>query len=245
VKFTDRGGIIVTLGHEDGPRPTLRLQVADTGVGVSPDHSRRLFERFSQVDGSNTRQYGGSGLGLAISKGLVELMGGRIGVDSEPGQGSLFWFDIPAATVEGRARAPEAEPQPQALSPARVLVVDDVQVNRELVSAILAPFGLELTEAANGAEAVEAARREAFDVIVMDLQMPVMDGLAAARAIRSNSPLNRETPILALSANVLPAHVEACRAAGMDDHVAKPISPASLLSKIAYWTDATASARAS
>ncbi|QUD88659.1 PAS domain S-box protein [Phenylobacterium montanum] len=237
VKFTDRGGVRITLSHQGGVEPSLRLEVADTGVGISPEHSRRLFERFSQVDGSNTRQYGGAGLGLAISKGLVELMGGRIGVDSEPGRGSVFWFDIPAPPVEATASAPAAAEEPVGVGAARVLVVDDVQVNRELVSAILAPFGLQLTEAANGAEAVEAARSQPFDLIVMDLQMPVMDGFAATRAIRADSPLNRDTPILALSANVLPTHVEACRAAGMDDHVAKPINPAALLTKIAFWTD--------
>ena len=237
VKFTDAGEITVTLGPCDGGALGLRLEVADTGVGISPEHSQRLFERFSQVDGSNTRQHGGSGLGLAISKGLVELMGGRIGIESEPDRGSMFWFEVPIEPAESGLGEEGGEGRPQELAAMRVLVVDDVQVNRELVSAILAPFGPELTEAVNGAEAVEAARRQPFDVIIMDLQMPVMDGFAATRAIRADSPLNRDTPILALSANVLPAHVEACREAGMDDHVAKPIDPAALLSKIAHWIE--------
>jgi signal transduction histidine kinase/CheY-like chemotaxis protein len=242
VKFTDEGEIVVSLSYNRAAGGSLRFEVADTGVGIPLGQSGRLFQRFTQVDGSTTRQYGGSGLGLAISKGLVEMMGGAIGVDSELGRGSTFWFTVPAAEAFAEAQTYEPEACPVGFGPTRVLVVDDVPVNRELVSAILAPFGLQLTEAANGVEAVEAADREAFDLIVMDLQMPVMDGFAATRAIRAASTLNRTTPILALSANVLPAHVEACREAGMDDHVAKPISAEALLSKIALWIESEAQA---
>jgi CheY-like chemotaxis protein len=218
----------------------LRIAVTDTGVGVPADRIERLFQRFSQVDGSITRQYGGSGLGLAICKKLAELMGGEIGVETEEGRGSTFWFTIAAPAAELSKTAVVGECGNRALAPARILIVDDVSVNRQLVWAMLSPLGLQLTEATSGAEAVEAALSTAFDLILMDLQMPGMDGLAAMRAIRATSELNRATPIVALSANVLPAQVAACRKAGMDDHIAKPIRPEELVGTIARWTDPAA-----
>ncbi|HEY2661065.1 MAG TPA: PAS domain S-box protein [Caulobacteraceae bacterium] len=236
IKFTAKGGVTVRLDHLAANGDHIRFSVSDTGVGISADHSDRLFQRFSQIDGSNTRRYGGAGLGLAISKGLVELMGGQIGVTSEEGLGSTFWFTVSAPLVSGAGEVAAKEAGGKDMGPLRILIVDDVAVNRELVTALLSPFDLQLTEAANGAEAVDAALRDPFDLILMDLQMPVMDGLAATRAIRSNSVFNNATPILAVSANVMPPQVEACRAAGMNDHIAKPIDPTSLLSKIAQWT---------
>jgi CheY-like chemotaxis protein len=236
IKFTAKGGVAVRLDHLAANGDHIRFSVSDTGVGISADHSDRLFQRFSQIDGSNTRRYGGAGLGLAISKGLVELMGGQIGVTSEEGLGSTFWFTVSAPLVSGAGEVAAKEAGGKDMGPLRILIVDDVAVNRELVTALLSPFDLQLTEAANGAEAVDAALRDPFDLILMDLQMPVMDGLAATRAIRSNSVFNNATPILAVSANVMPPQVEACRAAGMNDHIAKPIDPTSLLSKIAQWT---------
>ncbi|HEY2659091.1 MAG TPA: ATP-binding protein [Caulobacteraceae bacterium] len=236
IKFTTQGSITVAVSYqaEDGGR--LRFDVTDTGVGVSPDYADRLFQRFSQVDGSNTRQYGGAGLGLAISKGLTEVMGGEIGVASEEGRGSTFWFTVLAPAQAPRSTADVVrQGEDWRLAPMRIMVVDDVAVNRELVSTLLSPFDLQLTEATNGVEAVEAALHTSFDLILMDLQMPGMDGLAATRAIRANSELNRRTPILAVSANVLPVHVEACRLAGMNDHIGKPINPQELLSKIDRW----------
>jgi len=242
VKFTEAGEIEVEAGSSaDGE---LRIAVRDSGVGIPADVAGRLFQRFSQVDGSNARRHGGSGLGLAISKGLVEMMGGEIGMESEPGVGSTFWFTVPTAAagqdpVHAPAGACDVEQPADAL---RVLMVDDVAVNRELVAAMLAPFDVRFWEASGGADAVQAALKSSFDVILMDLQMPGMDGLAAAAAIRAGSELNRWTPILALSANVLPDQVEACRAAGMNDHIGKPIDPAELLGKIARWTARQAAA---
>ncbi|QUD88212.1 ATP-binding protein [Phenylobacterium montanum] len=235
VKFTNHGSVTVEASYRVDLGGRLLVKVRDTGHGISDADRARLFRRFSQIDASNTRRHGGAGLGLAISKGLIELMGGEIGLDTVEGVGSTFWFDIPApvaAAAEPAAQEAEARVEP---NPLRILVVDDVAVNRELVSALLAPFDLEVCEAANGVEAVEAAQRDVFDLILMDLQMPVMDGLAAARAIRREAPLNAATPILALSANVMAAQVEACRAAGMNDHIAKPINPGELLSKIDRW----------
>ncbi len=241
VKFTAEGAVSVAVSHLAEGGGVLRIAVSDTGVGIPAEHIDRLFQRFSQVDGSIARQYGGTGLGLAICKSLTEMMGGEIGVASEVGRGSTFWFTI--AAPAGTAAAPVNPVKvvgDRALGSARILIVDDSSVNRELVSTLLSPFDVELTEAANGAEAVEAAQRAAFDLILMDLQMPGMDGLAATRAIRAGSGPNRTTPILALSANVMPAQVAACREAGMDDHIAKPINPQELLSKIGRWTEAEA-----
>ena len=236
VKFTDAGAITVRVAFEADAGGRLRISVADTGVGIAPDRLGRLFQRFSQADGSINRQYGGTGLGLAICKSLTELMGGEIGVESAEGHGSRFWFTIPAPTCEP---APEAAHEPESefdARPARILIVDDTPVNRELVSTLLGVFGHDLREASGGAEAVEAAAHATFDLILMDLQMPGMDGIAATRAIRATSLVNRTTPIVALSANILPAHVEACRAAGMDDHIGKPIDTRELLTKVARWT---------
>ncbi|MDH4383982.1 MAG: PAS domain-containing protein [Caulobacter sp.] len=238
IKFTEAGAVTVTARYqsEDGGR--LFLSVTDTGIGVPQDRLNRLFQRFSQVDGSNTRQYGGTGLGLAISKGLVERMGGRIEVESLEGEGSTFWFSIDAPMVELEKAPAAATHQPDDnLATARMLLVDDVAMNRELVRIMLSPFGFDITEAGNGAEAVAAAMAGPFDLILMDLQMPGMDGLAATKAIRSSSDLNRDTPIVALSANVLPIHLAECLEAGMNDHIAKPIVPAELLTKIAQWTE--------
>jgi CheY-like chemotaxis protein len=236
IKFTHQGIISVSVRHLPDNGGQLRFKVTDTGVGIPRDRVSSLFERFSQVDGSTTRQYGGTGLGLAICKGLAELMGGEIGVESEVGAGSSFWFtiDAPAAELE-RAAFTHDEPGFGA-APARILVVDDVATNRELVRTLLTSFGHDLTDAASGLAAVEAAMRTTFDLILMDLQMPGMDGLAATRAIRKTCELNRTTPIVAISANVLPAHREACRAAGMNDHIAKPIDAAELLNKVTLWS---------
>jgi CheY-like chemotaxis protein len=247
VKFTARGSVSVHSRYDVGAG-RLRIEVRDTGPGISEASRTRLFQRFSQGDGSITRQYGGTGLGLAISKGLVEKMGGAIGVESGELCGSVFWFTVDARVAEPeRLEAATDEPQ-RVLAGGRILVVDDVATNRELVKAMLTPFGFDIVEAASGAEAVAAALGGPFDLILMDLQMPGMDGLAATRAIRQTSHANGKTPILALSANVLPEHVASCQNAGMNDHIAKPISPAELLTKIARWTegeDSDAGAQAS
>jgi PAS domain S-box-containing protein len=238
LKFTAAGRIDVAVSWSSG---MLRLEVTDTGPGLEPEDARRLFQRFSQVDASNTRQHGGAGLGLAISKGLAEMMGGQIGLKSTLGRGSVFWFTIKAPEAPAKP-TPVAVPTGDRFAPAadgaalRILVVDDVAVNRELISAILSPFDVALSAAASGAEAVAAALAAPFDLILMDLQMPGMDGMAATRTIRAEAGLNRATPIIAFSANVLPTHVRSCLAAGMNDHVAKPIDPAELLRKIGKWT---------
>jgi PAS domain S-box-containing protein len=236
VKFTDAGGITVGVGYSRAAG-FLTISVTDTGVGIGPDQQLRLFQRFSQGDGSISRQYGGTGLGLAICRSLTALMGGEIEVESEPGRGACFRFSVRAPACEPE-RAVEAEEISFETVPARILIVDDSPVNRELVGALLGVFGHELSEAPGGAEAVEAASQRPFDLILMDLQMPGMDGLAATRAIRAGGALNRATPIVALSANILPTHLEACRDAGMDDHIGKPIDTRELLTKVARWSHA-------
>lgn len=241
IKFTVRGRVTVAVRH-DGE--TLRIAVVDTGMGIPADRLHRLFQRFSQADGSVSRQFGGTGLGLAISKNLAEQMGGGIGVETREGVGSTFWFTVTAPVAEAPKTHVSLDAIADACDAARILVVDDTEINRELISAMLAPFGHSLVLACGGAEGVEAARCMPFDLILMDLQMPGVDGLAATRAIRATSECNRRTPILAISANVLPAHVTSCRAAGMDDHIAKPINARELLTKIAAWTGATVQAEA-
>ena len=237
VKFTEKGSVSVAVRYEAAQ---LCIAVTDTGPGITKDAQDRLFQRFSQVDGSVSRRHGGSGLGLAICKGLVELMGGTLGAHSQLGQGSTFWFSVPAELAAPPAAAPlvaSADERAQAVC-AHILIVDDVAANRELVRAILTPSGYSFEEAGDGAQAVTAAARQPFDLILMDLQMPGMDGLAATRAIRATTPLNQNTPILAFSANAMVEHTQAARAAGMDDHIAKPVRPIELLTKVAMWAQA-------
>ena len=237
IKFTASGGVSVDVGYEGAGY--LRIAVTDTGVGLSPDQADRLFHRFSQADNSISRRHGGTGLGLAICKSLVELMGGEIGLQSAPDVGSTFWFTIAAPLADLEAvQAPEFEQEAMAHA-GRILVVDDVAVNRELVKIMLSMFGHDLVEASSGAEAVECALHAPFDLILMDLQMPGMDGISATRAIRATSSANARTPVLALTANVMASHVAACREAGMDDHIGKPIDPTELMTKVAHWMSPT------
>jgi PAS domain S-box-containing protein len=241
IKFTASGGVEVRVGYARGEPGRLRVSVSDTGVGIPDALRHRLFQRFSQIDASISREHGGTGLGLAICKSLVELMGGRIGVETRPGGGSTFWFTIEAPQT-ARAETVEAETAVEADSePARILIVDDTEANRDLVRTMLQALGHDCREAGGGAEAVAMAMRERFDLILMDMQMPGMDGVAATRAIREACDLNRSTPIVALTANVLPAQIAICRQAGMDDHIAKPVTPRDLIFKVAQWVAASRS----
>ncbi|HEY2660195.1 MAG TPA: ATP-binding protein [Caulobacteraceae bacterium] len=242
IKFTPAGDVTVAVDYLPA-QSRLQVRVIDTGVGIPPEKLGRLFGRFSQVDASVNRQYGGSGLGLVICKGLVEMMGGEIGVESEAGLGSTFSFDILApiaATREDMELSEPADAEVAQARPAHILVVDDVAENRELARTLLETIGHSIDEAENGFEAVKIAISRRYDLILMDMQMPGMDGLAATRAIRASADLNRETPILALSANVMDEQVAQCRAAGMNDHIAKPIQLRELLIKVSHWTSQSA-----
>lgn len=238
IKFTDQGSIGIAVAH-DAAQNRLRVTVSDTGCGVPEDKLGRLFQRFSQADNSVTRNHGGTGLGLSICKVLVELMGGEIDVASIVGVGSRFefWIIAPPAELREIEQVAAAVRPAHAVGSSRILVVDDLDLNRELVRTILEATGHAVEEAASGAEAVIAAGRTPFDLILMDLQMPGMDGFTAARAIRADASPNSRTPIIALSANVLPEHVAASAKAGMNGHIGKPVNIAELLGAVAAWIE--------
>ena len=240
LKFTSHGGVTVTVAQSagDGGQRRLRVAVRDTGIGIAEGQLDAIFERFNQADVSVSRRFGGTGLGLAICRRIVGLMGGRIGVESQPGQGSTFWFELELPDApEAAAPAPADAGAAELERPVRLLLVEDVDVNRELVRVMLAPFAVEIDAAVNGAEAVEAVAHADYDLVLMDVQMPVMDGLTATRQIRAQ-PCARHVPIIAMTANVLPEQVARCLEAGMDGHLGKPIKPAALLETIARWSAA-------
>ncbi|MNK13886.1 Sensory/regulatory protein RpfC [compost metagenome] len=241
VKFTGRGGVTLRVGGAPDAEGRWRLRVAvtDTGIGIPAEKVGLLFERFSQADASTTRVYGGTGLGLAISRRLIEIMGGEIGVDSQPGEGATFWFETPLAQggALGRlASGDEDMAAPGGVADGRILMADDAPGNRELVSAILRGLGLEIDTVCDGAEAVQAMQTGAYDLVLMDVHMPVMDGLAATREIRRmQAGTGRRTPILALTANVQADQVARCLEAGMDGHLAKPIQIPELAGALGRW----------
>jgi signal transduction histidine kinase/ActR/RegA family two-component response regulator len=229
VKFTTTGAITLSVARQ---AEQVTFTVADTGVGISDDVQAQLLSRFRQTDIPVTQRFAGSGLGLAISASLVGMMGGQFEADSEPGQGSTFAVTLPLPVTEALIEASQIDETVRIdLSEMRVLVAEDHPTNRAVVSLILEPFGVRLTLVENGREAVETVVRESFDLILMDLQMPVLDGLGAAREIRSLEMARGRphTPIVALSANALPEHIAGARASGMDDHLAKPISADDLI----------------
>ncbi|MFY8209851.1 MAG: ATP-binding protein [Caulobacter sp.] len=238
VKFTAHGAITVALRQTvEGDEAVLRGEVIDTGIGIAPEHRENIFDRFSQADAAVSRRFGGTGLGLAISRRIIERMDGRIGVDSVEGQGSTFWFEVRGPLAElPTQEAQEASPL-DADADVRLLLVEDNAVNRELICAMLEPFGVAIETANDGVAGVEAMRQGQYDLVLMDVQMPVMDGLTATREIRAlEGARGASTPIIAMTANVLPEQVANCLAAGMDDHLGKPISPAKLLEAVARWS---------
>ena len=252
IKFTSEGEVRVGVRLESPVQPdlpsTLVMEVQDTGVGFDPGVSDQLFQRFSQADTTITRRFGGTGLGLSITRGLVEAMGGEIEAQSEPGGGSLFRVVLPLerncslADYDAGRRAPRtggvaaaADPGAGRLQGLRVLLAEDHPINRRVVHLILEPFGVQLTTVENGAEAVEAFEAGDFDLVLMDMQMPVLDGLAATRAIRRHErgrPAGERTPVVMLSANAMRQHRLDAESAGADLHVAKPVTATALIAAV-------------
>jgi len=293
IKFTDAGriGLTAALEDESADSSRVRFTVHDTGIGIAQEDQTRIFERFTQADTSNSRKYGGTGLGLAISKELVELLGGDIGVESEPDHGSRFWFTValgkasqggeasipaPAPTAASPVKAPAggAKPRIKVTIPApapqsaavsspktpvtaqpaapkrdglanltaavlghsqRVLLAEDNEINQRITMRLLEKLGLAVDAVKNGREAVDAASKKSYGLILMDCQMPEMDGFEATAVIRNRERNQRHTPICALTANAMAGDRERCLAAGMDDYIAKPVSLEKLEEAIDHW----------
>ncbi|MBK9351559.1 MAG: response regulator [Sulfuritalea sp.] len=256
VKFTATGEVRIRVASKPGG---LEFEVVDTGIGIAEDACKRLFSDFAQADVTTARHYGGTGLGLAISKRLALGMGGSIGVDSTPGKGSRFWFDLPltpapeAVAAEPLAVPAAAPAEPVAAPPVvgaavadpgpdfvpaqtlRLLLVEDNKVNQKVALALLGRLGYQVDLAENGLQGVEAAARQRYALILMDMQMPVMDGLTATRRIRELGGANRDVPIVALTANAMQSDQDACHEAGMNDFLAKPFDRAGLMACIERW----------
>ena len=247
VKFTASGSITLRVRF-DRSIGELIVAVEDTGCGIPAQAMDRLFKRFSQADGSISRAHGGTGLGLAISKGLVERMGGEISVISQLGVGSCFTVHIPCAetpTVPATVGAdsvggPEPADLPTPSTPGRILLADDNEANRHLITAFLAELGYHVDSVTDGRAAVSAAATEAYDLILMDIQMPVLDGIAASAEIRGGAGPNAATPILAVSANAGSRSLLDWRKSGIDDCVAKPLDLIELAGKVAQYSDPSA-----
>jgi len=258
IKFTPEGGKITLSADVAGQNETtdsIRFTISDTGIGMSADQQRRLFSAFEQADGGASRRYGGTGLGLAISQSIVERMGGKIRVESTPGAGSVFIFDVdlerasvPGDGAQGSGDSGKPESSGKAadsvsavpdLSSIRILLVDDVDINREIFIALLEDTGISIDVAENGLDAIGKLKESPgkYDLIIMDIQMPVMDGFQATRLIRDMDFPNAKTiPIIAMTANALKEDVNRCIECGMDDHLAKPIDEKSVIGKIRQYT---------
>ena len=246
LKFTEAGSVNLDLERVPGPldHATLRFRIRDTGIGMNAETVAKLFNKFTQADSSTTRRYGGSGLGLAIAQELVRRMGGEIKVQSTPGQGSEFHFEVSLRLAEelpasaGRSNPPLETPLPAA----RVLVVDDDAVNRRVIKMLLSRFGLTTTLVAGGDEAIERAVNEPWDIVFIDLRMPGIDGLETTRRIRHRLA-GRPLLIVAMTANAMDDDRADCMAAGMDDFVTKPVKQAELRKRLEGWLKPPASRR--
>lgn len=242
IKFTGAGHVTISasLEAEGEGRSSVLFAITDTGVGISADDIPRLFHSFTQADSTIGRRFGGTGLGLAICKSLVELMGGAIGVSSVPDIGSTFWFtlDLPRAAAPARAAASHADEK--AVRTGRILVVDDNTINRRLVTAVLTPAGNTVVDASSGEEALRRLEIEDFDLVLMDLNMPVMNGLEATAKIRALPSPKGQVPVIALSASAMAEEIARCHDAGMNGHVAKPIDVPQLLRTVSEIMDRAA-----
>jgi signal transduction histidine kinase/CheY-like chemotaxis protein len=243
VKFTEHGSITIGLEYlgetetESGRCANLRIRVSDTGIGIPPESLSRIFEEFTQADGSITRRYGGTGLGLAISKKLVEMMGGQIRVQSEPGKGSTFWIDLTLPLAQEAYRPAEtATSMPLRFTSCHVLLAEDNEVNRMVAVKMLQSLGCTVDVAVNGEEAVKKALQSQYDIILMDVQMPEMDGYEATRRIREAERTTGERRIIiAMTAHSMESDRRACLEAGMDDYLSKPVKRERLAEMLAKW----------
>ena len=249
IKFTETGSITIVVTKRTMAEgvPCLRFDVMDTGVGIDPEVRDRIWQPFLQADLSTTRKFGGSGLGLSISKQLVEMMGGHIDCESQPGRGTTFWFEIPyeaMKTVSLTAPRPDpmeiSAPSRNLIFPVgvyRVLVAEDNPVNQMVVVRMLELCGVDVDVANNGVEALEKLQTTKYHLVLMDCAMPEMDGFEATKRLRQlvNSVSPTSVPVVAVTANAMAGDRERCLDAGMDDYLAKPISRAELADKLRYW----------
>ena len=247
IKFTEKGGVTVRAYplEETADAQVVRFEVQDSGIGVPPDALPRLFSAFEQADNSTTRKYGGTGLGLAITRRLAELMGGEAGVQSAEGSGSTFWFTANLRKDQGQAKAPPSRPATapdaeqairQRYRGTRILLVDDEPVNLLVSQSLLEDLGLVVDTAEDGAQAIEQARETRYTLILMDMQMPTINGLEATQRIRQ-LPGYQDTPILAMTANAFVEDKARCFAAGMNDVIVKPVSPEQFFSTLLRWLE--------
>jgi CheY-like chemotaxis protein len=242
VKFTEKGSVTLRLdpgGGADGGA-SIRFSVVDSGIGIPPEAQARIFEPFAQADNSHSRRFGGTGLGLSISRDLVAPLGGTLSLESECGKGSTFAFAIPLPAVAAPAREPARSSNGQTPRPrvaGTVLVVEDNDVNREIVTAMLESLGLRFVAVDNGSAAVARAAVEPFDAVLMDCEMPDMDGFEATRRIRSQERDGDRVPIVALTAHAMQGDRERCLGAGMDDHLSKPFTRAELQATLDRWVE--------
>ena len=227
IKFTSKGSVSIDVKFEENDGKTVLVtSVSDTGIGISPDHQSKLFNRFSQADSSTSKQYGGTGLGLALCKNFSEMLGGKIGLESEIGKGTVFTFEISVKKSSDQKDLERVIPQvlnnDKYDTKIRILVVEDNQWNQKLTDSYLRRLGLKSSFAANGLEAIEACKKIEFDLVLMDIQMPEMDGLEATKILKNSTC--RKTTIIGLTANALPEDREKCLKAGMQDYITKPVS---------------------
>jgi CheY-like chemotaxis protein len=246
VKFTTQGSITLRarISEESATAVQLRFEVIDTGIGIAPEDQKRLFSAFEQADGSMTRKYGGTGLGLVISQRLARLMGGDVGVSSQPGAGSTFWLTVRVPKAAAGAVPPAPTFTPGAaearlkteFAGTRILLAEDEPINREVSLMLLEDLGLTVDIAADGNEAVDLAQRNRYALILMDMQMPKLNGVEATQIIRA-LPGYAEIPILAMTANAFEEDRLVCIAAGMNDHLGKPVDPDLLFETLLKWLE--------
>ena len=234
VKFTEKGEVSLRASWLEGKKPMLRVEVSDTGIGISKENQARLFSAFSQADDSISRKFGGTGLGLSIAKKLVELMGGKIGVTSEEGKGSTFYFELPyEPPMEGGEEEDADHDSARNVPPQDILVVEDNEVSQRIIVKMLTKKGHRVTAVNNGDAAIEAVKKQDFNLVFMDVNMPGRNGLDTTRAIIAMGGKYKKLPIIGLTANIMEDFVRRCREAGMVAHVPKPFSPRSLYDAVA------------